>query len=245
MTIGVESRCDMNGHMALQPCRGRRVACAAATPRWALGEFVRVCQTWCIHVSTLLRSDLDALSPSKAGQSSMESNGGERVPLLAAVGSAKAALASVPPMYAHSSCHWAAQRPTQRFWPTPPAAFPPPLLLRSACSPAHLPRRSCRAQPSNFACPAPAEADWELVSSSSEEGEAGLELQQEAEALAHSFLVGEPSPPRSGSGGSPPASTASGELGLGRGAAGEPAPGSPQRLQRLQLLAAPLPEMVG
>ncbi|KAL4434492.1 hypothetical protein ABPG75_000933 [Micractinium tetrahymenae] len=86
------------------------------------------------------------------------------------------------------------------------------------------------------------EADWELVSSSSEEGEGGPEQQQEAEALARSFQAGEPSPPRSGAGGSsPPGSPASAELAPGRGAAGEPAHGSPQRLQRLQLLAAPLP----
>lgn len=79
------------------------------------------------------------------------------------------------------------------------------------------------------------------MSSSSEEEGAGSELQREAEALAHSFQKGEPSPPCSGGGSSPPASAASGELGPARGAAGEPAPGSPQHLQRLQLLAAPLP----
>ncbi len=171
----------------------------------------------------------------------MESNGGEQVLPLAAAEPAEAKAVSGVHVCAHRSCLWADKRLPPLSCAARPAAFPPPLSLHGACPQAHLPCPACPHQPCNPACLLPTEADWELVSSSSEEEGAGSELQREAEALAHSFQKGEPSPPCSGGGSSPPASAASGELGLARSAAGEPAPGSPQHLQRLQLLAAPLP----
>lgn len=170
----------------------------------------------------------------------MDSNGGERQALLAAVETFSAQTTSVVHLFARSSCMPTGQCLQPPSCAAPPGAFPPPLLPGGACPPApSLPCMHC--QPSPLVSPGPPDPDWELVSSSSEEGEGGTELQQEAEALANSFRLGEPSPPHSGPSSSAPGSPTSAELGPLRGAAGEPAPGSPQRPQRLQLLAAPLP----
>lgn len=84
------------------------------------------------------------------------------------------------------------------------------------------------------------EADWELVSSS-DDGESGApDLEAEAAALAASFQLAEPQ-----LGASAPETDMEGSALLGAlsgaAATGEPAPGSPEGLQQLHLLAAPLP----
>ncbi|PSC73433.1 expressed protein isoform B [Micractinium conductrix] len=81
----------------------------------------------------------------------------------------------------------------------------------------------------------PHNEDWELVSSSSEGGDdEGRGLEEEAAALAAAFSLGEQGLPLAAAEAAPGTSPP-------RAAVGEPAPGSPQHLQLLHVLAAPLP----
>ena len=105
--------------------------------------------------------------------------------------------------------------------PLPPRA-PPHTLTRLRYGRSH-------------AAPARPAEDWELVSSSSEGGDdEGRGLEEEAAALAAAFSLGEQGLPLAAAEAAPGTSPP-------RAAVGEPAPGSPQHLQLLHVLAAPLP----